>query len=101
MVSRARLGLKYLDGDFEIGEDEDNLEYGNSELLYAEATLSRRRVNDPLTPRTGYVLETGARLASEAVASDTDYRGSLRPDHLADTAGRDVAASSCAEKWAP
>ena len=67
------LGLKYLDGDFEIGEDEDNLEYGNSELLYAEATLSRRRVNDPLSPRTGYVLETGARLASEAVASDTDY----------------------------
>jgi translocation and assembly module TamA len=48
------MGLKYLDGDFEIGEDEDNLEYGNSELLYAEATLSRRRVNDPLTPRKGY-----------------------------------------------
>jgi translocation and assembly module TamA len=67
------IGLKYLDGDFEIGEDEDNLEYGNSELLYAEATLSRRRVNDPLTPRTGYVLETSARLASEAVASDTDF----------------------------
>jgi len=67
------MGLKFLNGDFEIGEDEDNLEYGNSKLLYAEATLSRRRVNDPLTPRKGYMLETGARLASEAVASDTDY----------------------------
>jgi translocation and assembly module TamA len=66
------IGLKYLDGDFEIGEDEDNLEYGNSELLYAEATLSRRRVNDPLTPRKGYMLEMSARLASDAVASDTD-----------------------------
>jgi translocation and assembly module TamA len=67
------MGLKFLNGDFEIGEDEDNLEYGNSQLLYAEATLSRRHVNDPLSPRKGYMLETGARLASEAVASDTDY----------------------------
>ncbi|HEU5134321.1 MAG TPA: autotransporter assembly complex family protein [Steroidobacteraceae bacterium] len=66
------VGLKYLNGDFEIGQDEDNLEYGSSALLYAEATLSRRRLNDRLTPRKGYVLEFGARVASEAVASDTD-----------------------------
>lgn len=66
------IGLKYLVGDFEIGQDEDNLEYGNSNLLFAEATLSRRRVNDRLAPRKGYVLEFGGRLASEAVVSDTD-----------------------------
>ena len=67
------MGLKYLDGDFEIGQDEDNLEYGSSKLLFAEGTLSRRRLNDRLTPRKGYVLEFGTRLASEAVASDTDF----------------------------
>ncbi len=67
------MGLKYLDGDFEIGQDDDNLEYGSSKLLYAEGTLSRRRVNDRLMPRKGYVLEVGARLSSEAVASDTDF----------------------------
>ena len=66
------LGLKYLVGDFEIGQDEDNLEYGNSNLLFAEATLSRRRLNDRLQPRKGYMLEVGARFASEAVVSDTD-----------------------------
>ena len=66
------IGLKYLDGDFEIGQDDDNLEYGNSKLLFAEGTLSRRRLNDRLAPRKGYVLEFGARLASEALVSDTD-----------------------------
>src|SRR4051812_48041123 len=67
------IGLKYLNGDFEIGKDKDNLEYGNSALLYAEGTLNRRRVNDRLAPRQGYVLEIGTRLASEGVASDTDF----------------------------
>jgi len=67
------MGLKYLVGDFEIGQDEDNLEYGNSNLLFAEATLSRRRLNDRLAPRKGFVLELGGRLASEAIASDTDF----------------------------
>jgi translocation and assembly module TamA len=67
------MGLKFLNGDFEIGQDKDNLEYGNSELLYAEATLNRRRLNDRLTPRKGFVFEVGARLAAEAIASDTDF----------------------------
>jgi translocation and assembly module TamA len=66
------IGLKYLDGDFEIGQDEDNLEYGSSKLLFAEATLSRRRLNDRLAPRKGYMLEMGGRFASEAVVADTD-----------------------------
>jgi translocation and assembly module TamA len=67
------MGLKYLVGDFEIGQDEDNLEYGNSELLFAEFTLNRRRLNDRLTPRKGYAWEIGGRLASEALVADTDY----------------------------
>jgi translocation and assembly module TamA len=66
------IGLKYLDGDFELGRDEDNLEYGSSELVFAEGSLSRRRVNDRLSPRKGYVMDFGVRLASEAVLSDTD-----------------------------
>ncbi len=66
------IGLKYLKGDFEIGQDEDNLEYGESTLLFAEGTLSRRRLNDKLAPRKGYVMDFGVRLASDAVLSDTN-----------------------------
>lgn len=66
------LGLKYLVGDFEIGQDEEELEFGSSKLLWAEGTLSRRRVNDRLSPRKGYVFDLGLRLASEALVSDTD-----------------------------
>ena len=66
------LGLKYLVGDFELGQDEDELEYGSSKLLWAEGTLSRRRVNDRLAPRRGYLFDLGLRLASEALVSDTD-----------------------------
>ena len=54
------LGLKYLHGDFEIGQDDDNLEFGESNMLSAEGTLSRRRVNDRLAPRKGYVLDVRA-----------------------------------------
>ena len=66
------LGIKYLVGDFEIGQDEDNPEFGSSKLLFAEGTLSRRRVNDRMAPRKGYILEFGGRLASDAIVSDTD-----------------------------
>jgi translocation and assembly module TamA len=66
------IGLKYLKGDFELGRDEDNLEFGSSELVFAEGSLSRRRVNDRLAPRKGYVMDFGVRLASDAVLSDTD-----------------------------
>ena len=66
------LGIKYLVGDFELGQNEDELEYGSSKLLWAEGTLSRRRVNDRLSPRKGYVFDLGLRLASETLVSDTD-----------------------------
>ena len=66
------IGLKYLKGDFQIGPDDENPEFGNSQLLWAEGTFSRRRVNDRLSPRRGYVFNVGLRLAGDAVVSDTD-----------------------------
>lgn len=66
------LGLKYLVGDFQIGDDEDNPDFGSSKLLWAEGTLSKRRLNDRLAPRKGYVFDVGLRLAADALVSDTD-----------------------------
>lgn len=66
------LGLKYLVGDFQIGDDDENPDFGSSKLLWAEGTLSRRRLNNRLTPRKGYVFDVGVRLAADAVVSDTD-----------------------------
>jgi translocation and assembly module TamA len=66
------IGFKYLKGDFQIGPDDENPEFGSSQLLWAEGTLTRRRVNDRLAPRRGYVFNVGVRLASDAVVSDTD-----------------------------
>jgi translocation and assembly module TamA len=66
------IGLKYLVGDFEIGQEEEELEFGSSKLMFAEGTLTRRRLNDRLEPRKGYVLDFGLRLAAEALVSDTD-----------------------------
>ena len=66
------IGLKFLRGDFELGRDDDNLEFGSSKLLFAEGTLSRRRVNDKISPRKGYVFDVGLRLATDALVSDTD-----------------------------
>lgn len=66
------IGLKYIVGDFEIGQEEEELEFGSSKLLFAEGSLSRRRLNDRLAPRRGYVLDFGVRLASDAIVSDTD-----------------------------
>jgi translocation and assembly module TamA len=67
------IGMKYLVGDFLIGQEgEEELEFGSSKLLFAEGTLSRRRLNDRLEPRKGYVLDFGLRVASDAVVSDTD-----------------------------
>jgi translocation and assembly module TamA len=66
------LGLKYFHGDFELGKDDEPQEFGKSTLLFAEGTLNRRRVNDRIEPRKGYVFDVGLRLASEALVSDTN-----------------------------
>ncbi|HET9472447.1 MAG TPA: outer membrane protein assembly factor [Steroidobacteraceae bacterium] len=66
------IGLKYFHGDFVIGDEDEAQEFGESTMLFAEGTLTRRRVNDRLAPRRGYVFDVGLRLASDAVVSDTD-----------------------------
>lgn len=67
------LGLKYFHGDFEIGKEDQPQEFGNSTLLFAEGTLNRRRLNDRLAPRRGYVFDVGLRAAADALVSDTDF----------------------------
>ena len=66
------IGLRYFHGDFVIGKEDEPQEFGESTMLAAEGTLTRRRVNDRLAPRRGYVFDVGLRLASDAVVSDTD-----------------------------
>jgi translocation and assembly module TamA len=60
------LSLQYLNGDFEIADEQRS-----SSLLYAEALLTRKRANDVLFPTRGYSLTYGLRLAQEGVLSDT------------------------------
>nr|MBO2488611.1 outer membrane protein assembly factor [Gammaproteobacteria bacterium] len=60
------LGLHYLNGDFEIADQQRS-----SSLLYAEALLTRRRADDLLFPRRGLSLLYGLRLAAEQLLSDT------------------------------
>ena len=62
------LGLQYLNGDFEVAD-----EPGSTNLLYAEAMLTRKRADDLLFPSKGLSLLYGLRLASESILSDTDY----------------------------
>lgn len=66
------LGVKYLVGDFQIGDDADNPDFGSSKLLWLEGTLSRKRLNDRLSPRKGFAFDIGLRLASDALLADTD-----------------------------
>ena len=60
------LGLQYLRGDYEIGGARRQ-----STVFFAEGTLSRRRLDDLLKPRNGYVLDLGVRLAPAEFLSDT------------------------------
>ena len=82
------MGLKYLDGDFEIGQDEDNLEYGNSKLLYRGSHAEPPPRQRPADAAQG--LRARDRRAARLGGGRVGYRlrASLRPDHLADAAGR-------------
>jgi translocation and assembly module TamA len=60
------LGLQYLNGNFEIAGEQ-----GSSSLLYADATLNRRRADDLMFPSRGLSLLYGLRLAAEGLLSDT------------------------------
>lgn len=60
------LGLQYLNGDFTIA-DEDR----SSSLLFAEATLSRKRIDDLLFPSRALSVNYTLRSAYEGLLSDT------------------------------
>jgi translocation and assembly module TamA len=62
------LSLQYLNGDFEIADQQ-----GSSSLLYAEAVLARKRADEILFPTRGYSLTYGLRLAQEGLLTDTSF----------------------------
>lgn len=60
------IGLQYLNGDFEIADEQRS-----TSLLYAEGLLTRKKSNDLYFPLSGYSLLYGVRLAAESLLSDT------------------------------
>jgi translocation and assembly module TamA len=62
------LGLQYLNGDFEIAEQQHT-----TSLLYAEGVLTRKKTNDLYFPLSGYNLLYGLRLAADSLLSDTSF----------------------------
>ncbi len=62
------LGLQYLGGNFEIAD-----ERGSSNLLFAEAVLSKKQANDFAFPRRGWSAALGLRMAPEGLLSDTSF----------------------------
>ena len=62
------LGLQYLNGDFEIAQEQHS-----TSLLYAEGVLTRKKTNDLYFPLSGYSLLYGLRVSAESVASDTSF----------------------------
>jgi len=62
------LGLQYLNGDFEIANEQHS-----TSLLYAEGVLTRKKADNLYFPLSGYNLLYGLRVAAESVASDTSF----------------------------
>lgn len=60
------LGLQYLNGDFEVADEQRS-----TSLLFAEGLLTRKRADDLLFPSRGLSLLYGVRLAAESLLSDT------------------------------
>lgn len=62
------LGLQYLNGDFEVADQQ-----GSTSLLYAEGLLTRKAADDRYFPAAGYSLLYGLRFAYESLLSDTSF----------------------------
>ena len=62
------LGLQYLNGDFEIADEQRA-----SSLLYGEALLTRKRVDNVMFPERGTSVTYGLRFAPEGALSDTSF----------------------------
>lgn len=63
-----QLGLKYLTGNFKVANVQ-----GDTTLLYPEASLARKKVDDPMFVRDGWSLTVAARGAQEGVLSKTSF----------------------------
>ncbi len=62
------IGLQFLTGDFEVADQK-----GQTTLLYPEASLTKKRADDPNFPRRGWSLTLAARAGQEGVLSDTSF----------------------------
>jgi translocation and assembly module TamA len=62
------LGLKFLTGDFEVA----NIQ-GSTTLLYPEASLARKKADDPIFVRHGWSVTLAARSGAEGLLSDTTF----------------------------
>jgi translocation and assembly module TamA len=62
------LGLQYIAGTYEIAEEDRY-----SQLLFAEATLTKKQANDYFFPRRGWSAGTALRFAPEGLLSDTSF----------------------------
>lgn len=62
------LGLQYLNGDFEIAEEQHD-----TSMLYAEGLLTRKASDDLYFPQSGYSLLYGLRVAHESLLSETSF----------------------------
>jgi translocation and assembly module TamA len=62
------LGVQLIGGDFEIGS-----EHGNSDELFAEASLARSRADEPAFPLQGYSFATSLKVAPASVISRTRF----------------------------
>jgi len=62
------LGLKFLTGDFKVA----NIE-GDTTLLYPEASLTRKKADDPAFVRAGWSLTFAARAGQKGLVSDTSF----------------------------
>lgn len=62
------LGLQFLNGDFEIADEQRN-----STLLYADALLTKKHADDLLFPRNGNSLLYGLRFAPKSPLTDTTF----------------------------
>jgi translocation and assembly module TamA len=62
------LGLQYLNGDFTIADEQRS-----SSLLFGEAMLTRKRVDNVMFPERGTSVIYGLRFAPEGLLSDTSF----------------------------
>lgn len=62
------IGFQFLSGDFEIADEQ-----GSSDILFLDAMLSRKTVNDNFFPRRGVSVLYGLRAAQEGMLADTTF----------------------------